>query len=120
VLRHHLSFADGVGVIGGRPRRACYYVGVQQTAALYLDPHFVQPYVDMSSAAEDFSVASYHCHCMQAMQFTDMDPSMAFGWLLRSDADVGALKEFFALLAGDERQLVLVEPEMVSLRAEHK
>lgn len=44
VFRH----ANTVGMIGGKPNSAFYFVGTQGDDILYLDPHFTQPAVDMT------------------------------------------------------------------------
>lgn len=37
-----LTFPQSVGIVGGRPGASLYFLGVQGSAVLYLDPHEVQ------------------------------------------------------------------------------
>lgn len=47
-LRLAFTHPNVVGMIGGKPNSAFYFVGRQGEDILYLDPHLTQPVVDMT------------------------------------------------------------------------
>ena len=51
-LKAALSLRQSVGILGGRPNAAYYFVGYSGDHVLYLDPHLTQHTVDMT--APDF------------------------------------------------------------------
>jgi cysteine protease ATG4 len=70
-----------VGVIGGRPRSSYYFIGQQADRLLYLDPHEIQPALDLDAPQLPT------CHFtrpVRTMRLADIDPSLAFGFLLSS------------------------------------
>merc|ERR1719414_724197 len=52
-----------VGIIGGRPKHALYFLGFQDDNLLHLDPHLVQDSVNVNAA--DFDLNSYHCRSIR-------------------------------------------------------
>ena len=56
-----------------------------KTTVVYLDPHSVQPTVDVSQ--DSASTESYHCRSVRTMRLGQIDPSLTIGFLVRSQAD---------------------------------
>jgi len=71
-----------VGIIGGRPKHALYFMGFQDDNLLHLDPHLVQDSVDVN--CPDFDLSTYHCRSVRKMSLSKMDPSCCIGFLCRT------------------------------------
>lgn len=46
-IKYVFHIPQCVGILGGRPRAAFYFVAYQDDSLLYLDPHILQPVVAM-------------------------------------------------------------------------
>ena len=77
-IRSSFQFPFSVGIIGGRPGRAHYFVAQQGDSIIYFDPHLVQPAADPDLP---FDHSPYECTTPQSMDLPTMDPSMCFGFL---------------------------------------
>ncbi|XP_057698154.1 cysteine protease ATG4C isoform X3 [Corythoichthys intestinalis] len=86
-----LSLEYCIGIIGGKPKQACYFVGFQDDSLIYMDPHYCQSFVDVSTS--DFPLQSYHCPSPKKMPFTKMDPSCTIGFYSRSIQDYEKISE---------------------------
>lgn len=77
------DFPQCLGILGGRPRAAHYFVGRDCEQLIYLDPHAVHPALHASAP----DIASCHCsRHAQSMPLLDIDPSLAFGFLCETAA----------------------------------
>ena len=72
-----------MGMLGGRPGSAFYYVGSRGEELFYLDPHTTQRTVAMSGS---FETSSYHCKVFRHMRSCDIDPSVCFCFLCGDEA----------------------------------
>lgn len=69
-----------VGMIGGRPNQALYFIGYVGDEALYLDPHTTQKHgtVGAKSSSAEFEMdESFHQKFVGRINFAQMDPSLA-------------------------------------------
>nr|XP_046248280.1 cysteine protease ATG4C [Scatophagus argus] len=86
-----LSLEYCIGIIGGKPKQACYFVGFQDDSLIYMDPHYCQSFVDVSTS--DFPLQSYHCPSPKKMPFSKMDPSCTIGFYSRSAEDYERIRQ---------------------------
>nr|AAS78582.1 Aut2B1 [Bos taurus] len=76
-LKHCFRMPQSLGVIGGKPNSAHYFIGYVGEELIYLDPHTTQPAV---AAADRCPVPdeSFHCqHPPGRMSIAELDPSIA-------------------------------------------
>ncbi|XP_035996792.1 cysteine protease ATG4C isoform X1 [Fundulus heteroclitus] len=86
-----LSLEYCIGIIGGKPKQACYFVGFQDDSLIYMDPHYCQSFVNVSTS--DFPLQSYHCPSPKKMPFSKMDPSCTIGFYSKSVQDYERIRE---------------------------
>ncbi|ONK79690.1 uncharacterized protein A4U43_C01F9050 [Asparagus officinalis] len=87
LLRDTFTFPQSLGILGGKPGASTYLVGVQDDKALYLDPHEVQPVVEIKSDNLEADVSSYHCSTVRNLPLDQIDPSLAIGFYCRDEDD---------------------------------
>ncbi|XP_047737894.1 uncharacterized protein LOC108674126 isoform X2 [Hyalella azteca] len=86
LLRHRLC----IGMVGGKAKRAFYFVGYQEDQLLYLDPHVSQDAVPCSwSTVPD--VAAYHCDTPRKMPISRLEPSATLGFYCHTRVDFAQL-----------------------------
>ncbi|KAL6211657.1 hypothetical protein ACLB2K_016880 [Fragaria x ananassa] len=90
-LRATFTFPQSVGIMGGKPGVSTYIIGVQDENAIYLDPHQVQPVIDLSrndsEVVDSDATASYHCNVIRHILLDTIDPSLAIGFYCRDKDD---------------------------------
>ncbi|KAI0227946.1 Cysteine protease ATG4B [Lamellibrachia satsuma] len=84
-LKMCFTMKQSVGIIGGEPNHAHWFIGYVDDEVVYLDPHTTQPYVDVTAPGE--SDESYHCRYASRMRIEDLDPSMALGFYCSTEAE---------------------------------
>uniref|UniRef100_A0A1I8IVU1 Cysteine protease n=1 Tax=Macrostomum lignano TaxID=282301 RepID=A0A1I8IVU1_9PLAT len=101
-LKPCLEMPQSLGIIGGKPNHAHYFIGYQGNELYYLDPHTTQdcaaigPAVSGVAAAATASGtaapdASYHCPSLRRMPFARLDPSLAVGFVCANEAQLDDL-----------------------------
>ncbi|XP_061268928.1 cysteine protease ATG4B isoform X1 [Bos indicus] len=86
-LKHCFRMPQSLGVIGGKPNSAHYFIGYVGEELIYLDPHTTQPAV---AAADRCPVPdeSFHCqHPPGRMSIAELDPSIAVGFFCETEDD---------------------------------
>lgn len=81
------TFPQSIGILGGKPGASTYIVGVQDEKAFYLDPHEVQPVVDISRDNMEVDTSSYHCNVIRHIPLDSIDSSLAIGFYCRDKDD---------------------------------
>uniref|UniRef100_A0A8C7GPM1 Cysteine protease n=1 Tax=Oncorhynchus kisutch TaxID=8019 RepID=A0A8C7GPM1_ONCKI len=94
-LKQCFQLPQSLGVIGGKPNSAHYFIGYVGEELIYLDPHTTQPAVE---PCEDSQVPddTYHCqHPPCRMHICEIDPSIA---VVREPETLGAGLPMFELI----------------------
>lgn len=90
-LRGTFTFPQSVGIMGGKPGVSTYIIGVQDENAIYLDPHQVQPVVNLRrdelEVVDSDATSSYHCDVIRHIPLDSIDPSLAIGFYCRDRDD---------------------------------
>mmetsp|Transcript_10432 Transcript_10432/g.13520 ORF Transcript_10432/g.13520 Transcript_10432/m.13520 type:complete len:407 (-) Transcript_10432:283-1503(-) len=81
------EFPQSLGIIGGRPNHAIYFVGYDDNSFLGLDPHTVQPSPDPNEFPSTSYLLSVHRERPQVMPIDCLDPSLALGFYCRDRND---------------------------------
>ncbi|GMP21923.1 hypothetical protein CsSME_00000136 [Camellia sinensis var. sinensis] len=87
LLSATFTFPQSLGILGGRPGASTYIVGVQDEEAFYLDPHEVQPVVDIRKDNLEADTSSYHCNVVRHVPLDSVDSSLAIGFYCRDKDD---------------------------------
>ncbi|TQD85113.1 hypothetical protein C1H46_029397 [Malus baccata] len=86
-LRATFTFPQSLGIMGGKPGVSTYIIGVQDEKALYLDPHEVQPVINIKRDDLEADTSSYHCNVIRHIPLDLIDPSLAIGFYCRDRDD---------------------------------
>ncbi|CDR40646.1 CYFA0S05e02828g1_1 [Cyberlindnera fabianii] len=96
-LKDILSSYQSVGIAGGRPSSSHYFFGYQGDNLFCLDPHIPQTalkYVDMENSVSDsteiisaLDTKSVHTCKVRRIHFSELDPSMLVGFLIKNGED---------------------------------
>uniref|UniRef100_A0A7I4XXL6 Cysteine protease n=1 Tax=Haemonchus contortus TaxID=6289 RepID=A0A7I4XXL6_HAECO len=110
-IENYFKLDSCVGIIGGRPNHALYFIGIAGDKLIYLDPHYCRPSVlekygntrfedgfDALDVNEDVPASvslkglndetlddsSFHCKMLLHMSYDQIDPSMALAFFCES------------------------------------
>ncbi|KAG8661491.1 cysteine protease ATG4 isoform X2 [Manihot esculenta] len=100
-LQATFTFPQSLGIMGGKPGASTYIVGVQDDSAFYLDPHDVQPVVNISRDYTEADTSSYHCDIIRHIPLDSIDPSLAIGFYCRDKDDFDEFCSLASKLADD-------------------
>ena len=75
-----------VGILGGKPNFALYFVGVDDSQLIFLDPQFVSDSIGKLSSE---NIDSYFPpRSARKIKLDSLDPGLAVGLLIRNSADL--------------------------------
>jgi len=98
-LEQFFSLQQCLGMLGGRPRSAFYYVAARSGQLYYLDPHTVQSYVHME---RNYETSSYHCRVVHNMESSKIDPSVCLAFYCNGESDFEDLCTRLAKMAAND------------------
>jgi len=84
-LKAMFTLKQSLGVIGGKPNHAHYFIGFNGDRLLYLDPHTTQENVRDNDETTSFPDDTYHCTNPSFMDFASLDPSLALGFYCETE-----------------------------------
>lgn len=79
-LKRSFEIPGSVGMVGGRPNQAHYFIGYVGDEALYLDPHVTQKCGTIGEKLQQTEIdmdETYHQKYAARLNFKNMDPSLA-------------------------------------------
>ncbi|XP_037705984.1 cysteine protease ATG4B isoform X2 [Choloepus didactylus] len=86
-LKHCFMMPQSLGVVGGKPNSAHYFIGYIGEELIYLDPHTTQPAVECTEGCR-IPDESFHCqHPPCRMGILELDPSIAVGFFCKTEED---------------------------------
>ena len=80
-----------IGIIGGRNSRAFYFIGKCEKNLIFLDPHYVQPTIPLTSFKTVGFNNSYRTNNIYYMPINEMSPSFSIGFAIK---DMASFKKF--------------------------
>lgn len=89
-LKKTFEFEGSLGLIGGKPNQALYFIGCVGDEALYLDPHTVQMSGKVGTKetqCEQEMDETYHQKYATRIAFKSIDPSLALCFICKSKAE---------------------------------
>lgn len=107
-LKTCFTFPQSVGVIGGKPNHALYFIGCVGNDVIFLDPHTTQQIGFINNKDEDHEKktdCSFHCQQASRLHILNMDPSVAVSFFCRTESEFDALcKQITECLVLPEKQ----------------
>lgn len=107
-LKSSFKIKQSLGVIGGKPNLALYFIGCVGNEVIYLDPHTTQRSGSVDKKAEEDEIeldATYHCKSASRIPITGMDPSVALCFFCATE------KEFKSLCKSMQEELIASEKQ---------
>ncbi|XP_035218665.1 cysteine protease ATG4B-like isoform X2 [Stegodyphus dumicola] len=86
-LKNTFMFKQSIGIIGGKPRHAVWFIGYSGDELICLDPHVVQPTVNLDGS--EFDDSSFHIPYGESkrMPIATIDPSLSLCFFFESEED---------------------------------
>lgn len=97
-LKKCFEIPGNIGIIGGRPNQALYFIGYVGDEALFLDPHTTQRTGTIGNKMEQSEIEmdqTFHQKYATRMKFNQMDPSIAVVSIFEVFLSKQFLKIFF-------------------------
>ncbi|CAG9837066.1 unnamed protein product [Diabrotica balteata] len=89
-LQKCFQFRQSLGLIGGKPNVALYFIGCVGKEVIYLDPHHTQKTccVENKETIEQIEAdLTYHCKYASRINILKMDPSIAMCFFCKTEQD---------------------------------
>ncbi|KAG8036548.1 hypothetical protein G9C98_003870 [Cotesia typhae] len=93
-LKTSFKLPQSLGVIGGKPNLALYFIGCVDDHVIYLDPHTTQRYGCVNQKLDENDIEmdlTYHCKAASRIPITGMDPSVALCFFCATEKDFKSL-----------------------------
>ncbi|XP_046736771.1 cysteine protease ATG4B [Diprion similis] len=93
-LKTSFQIEQSLGVIGGKPNLALYFIGCVGDEVIFLDPHTTQRSgsVDQKSEEGEMEIdTTYHCGSASRIPITGIDPSVALCFFCATEKDFNSL-----------------------------
>ncbi|XP_042898259.1 cysteine protease ATG4B [Parasteatoda tepidariorum] len=86
-IKNSFKIKQSLGILGGKPRHATWFIGYTSDELICLDPHVTQPTVNFDG--HKFDDSSYHVPIggSKRMSINDMDPSISLCFYFHSEDD---------------------------------
>lgn len=84
-LKRTFALKQSLGIIGGKPNHALYFIGVVGDELVFLDPHTTQLACDLDVESPDDQ--SYHCAHASRMSIGELDPSIALCFYMATESE---------------------------------
>ncbi|XP_014487949.1 PREDICTED: cysteine protease ATG4B [Dinoponera quadriceps] len=107
-LKAAFKISQSLGVIGGKPNLALYFIGCVGDEVIFLDPHTTQRSGSVENKIYEEEIemdATYHCKLASRIPITGMDPSVALCFFCATEM------EFRSLCKSMEEELTLPEKQ---------
>lgn len=107
-LKKCFEISTSVGMIGGRPNQALYFIGYVGEDALFLDPHTTQKSGSVGNKTTESEVEmdeTFHIKYASRISFSAMDPSSAVCFLCRTRNEFQEFCTFFKTLELEHQPL---------------
>lgn len=115
-LKTCFTFPQSIGVIGGKPNHALYFIGCVGNDVIFLDPHTTQSMGIIERKEMDHerkTDASYHLSQASRSHILHMDPSIAVGFFCKTEGD-------FDSLCHDIKERLMLEKQPLFELVEHR
>ncbi|KAL4491249.1 hypothetical protein ABPG72_021635 [Tetrahymena utriculariae] len=99
IMKKLLSLNQSVGMIGGKPNKAHYFLGFIGNDLLYLDPHYIKESVRQEDLMNNLS--SYFEEDIFKMPINQISTSLVFGFYF---SEVDELNKFYKFLRQLEKE----------------
>lgn len=113
-VRYFFSHPFNVGIIGGRPKEAFYFVGLQGEFLIFLDPHVTKEAFGPDLKVIRNNHLEMHEETAKKLHFTKLEPTMTFCFYLRTFEDFRKFELFM------EEGKVLYKDEWIFSSMEEK
>ncbi|XP_066583131.1 cysteine protease ATG4B isoform X2 [Prorops nasuta] len=110
-LKTSFQISQSLGVIGGKPNLALYFIGCVGEEVICLDPHTTQKSGSVGKKLDENEIeldATYHCKAASRFPITGMDPSVALCFFCPTEKDFKSLcRSMQEMLITPEKQPLL-------------